>query len=199
MKSKTVTWMWIIFYISIAAIIFRFDERFLDLVGYIPLFAFILVVGRKIEIPPVSVWLFGAGTLLHVAGIFPFKVDGQTLSLYYLYANYDILCHLFGFLLFCVGFLYVYYANHKNPSKLDIAIVLLALVGTGSFIEVSEYLGYRLFGFGEGYLRFGEGDNSTNFGPWGDSMTDSIANVLGILIGFVSYILINYRQRSTNR
>lgn len=196
MKSKTGAGIWIVFYIVVAMLAFRSDERFFDLITYISIFIFILIIGRKINIPSVSVWFFGAATLFHIAGVFPFELDGKTVSLYYLYANYDILCHFGGFLLFCIGFLLLYYANHPNPSKFDIAIVLLALVGAGVLMEVSEYLGYRLFGFGEGYLRFGDGDNSANFGPWGDSMTDTISNILGIVSGFTIYIVSkNMRQK----
>lgn len=190
MDSKSVVWGWIVFYALIAVFTFRSDERFADLITYTSLFVFILIAGRLIKIPSVSVWLFGAGTLWHVIGVFPFKLDGKTVSLYYLYTHYDILCHFAGFLLFSIGFLYLYSANRLNPSKLDIAIVLLALVGAGALIEVSEYLGYRLFGFGEGYLQFGDGDNSMNFGPWGDSMTDTLANIGGIISGFLVYYLI---------
>lgn len=199
MKSKNIAWIWIIFYLLVAILIFRSDERFADLVTYVSIFVFILIVGRTIIIPSVSVWLFGAATLTHIAGVFPFNMNGKEVSLYYIYGNYDIFCHLFGFILFSIGLFCLYKANHKNPSKLDITIVLLALVGAGAIIEVSEYVGYRLFGIGEGYLKFGEGDNSNNFGPWGDSMTDSISNIAGILIGFIFYNIINYGRLCTKR
>ena len=193
MKSKTIAWIWITFYVVVALFAFRSDERFVDLITYTIVFVFILILGRTIIMPSVSVWLFGTATLLHIAGVFPFNLDGREVSFYYLYANYDTFCHLLGFVLFSIGFLYLYYANHKGPSKLEITIVLFALIGAGAIIEVSEYVGYRLFGIGEGYLRFGDGDNSTNFGPWGDSMTDSIANIIGVLVGFISYILMRHK------
>ena len=199
MKSKTVAWIWIAFYIIVALLVFRSDERFADLITYVSIFIFILIVERVIKIPPASVWLFGAGTLPHIVGVFPFEIDGKIVSFYYLYANYDALCHFVGFCFFCIGFLILYYSNRTNPSKFDIALVLFALVGAGALIEVSEYIGYRLFGFGEGYLRFGDGDNSANFGPWGDSMTDTISNILGIVSGFTIYIFSKYMLKKARK
>lgn len=78
-------------------------------------------------------------------------------------------------------------------------VALLFVMTVGAFVEISEYWGFRVFGFGESYLAFGEGDNSQNFGPWENSSIDSTLNLFGSLIGVAISSLMIAKKSKSNR
>lgn len=136
------------------------------------------------NIPRSAVWLFGLALLFNTLGVFPIQISEDVANLYSL-EHYDTLAHLIGMMLFSLSVFLTYRYVQERLKVLHIGILFFALFGIGACLEITEYSGYRLFGYGAGWLRFGEGDNSTNFGPWGDSMTDMLANLIGITCGLL--------------
>jgi hypothetical protein len=85
--------------------------------------------------------------------------------------------------------------------------VLLSLLLTltlGTVVEIQEYWGFRLFGFGDGYMGFESGDNSMNFGPWENSSLDLTNNLIGAFaaVGFTLAFrksITGQRNKATSR
>lgn len=187
MRHKT-TWFFVILYIFLP-IYLHFSEELL--IVEVAIYCLLIFAGLIfVHIKNVSqgiVLLFGLSGLPHFIGLIPFSFNGRVSTLYddsFIIANYDILSHTVAFILFSTGFLF-----YLKPKANRFLIMFLALMGVGMIIEISEFLGYILFGLGNGWLAFGHSDSSANFGPWGDSMMDSISNMVGIILGFIIYIL----------
>lgn len=190
--AKIILWSWISFYVSLGIIQHLFNNKpFWD---YMPIVIFLLLLlhCQKIYgIPPLSAALIGSSALLHSLGTIPINWDGEIISLYnsaFFLGNYDIISHFLSFVAAAYAILLFLMANGIRISLLSLAILLFVLAGMGAFIEMTEFASYYFFGYGWGVFAFGDGDNSSNFGPWGDSMTDSFANLLGILVGMVLFL-----------
>ncbi|MFH1849152.1 MAG: hypothetical protein ABH879_03105 [archaeon] len=190
-NPRAILRFWILLYVLATLIIYLRGQLLYDYMVYVVMFALLLRFYRYV--PAFSAWTLGLGTLWHAAGVFPFQVSGETVTLYSHYSQYDLFTHFCGFLMLTLGILHIYVSNHKR-TRADIVILLVAVIGLGAVMEISEYLGYRFFGYGEGWIRFGDGDNSANFGPWGDSMTDSIANVAGVILGCALYFCVHCQR-----
>ncbi len=204
MGCKKVVWIWIIFYVIFSLYLYLFFsiKIFDDFAVYTAILLYIVFFVKEIRMPVVSVWLFGIGTLPHIIGMIPFSVNNELISLYHssiFSGNYDIMTHFIGFIFFTIGFLYFYHHNQKSISKLTLFVLFFSLIGMGTSLEILEYLGYRLFGFGWGFLAFGQGDSDLIFGPWGDSITDSISNIVGIAVGFLIYYKWVYQKKKLGK
>jgi len=81
------------------------------------------------------------------------------------------------------------------PIKAKGLISLSITVMIGAIVEASEYWGFIFIGFGSGYLGFGSGDNSQNFGPWENSSIDTTLNFAGALLGLIMFYLISFFGR----
>ena len=103
--------------------------------------------------------------------------------------HYDKFVHLTTAFLAVIVIMNVMLNKKNNLNKFFTvsAIAFCIVITFGAFVEVTEYWGFRAVGFGEGYLGFGSGDNSKNFGPWEDSSLDSTFNIVGSLIGAIIY------------
>lgn len=85
-----------------------------------------------------------------------------------------------------------------------VAIVLLAALGVGTFVEKFEYLGFVVNGFGEGGAAFGTGDACEGQlvtsieqidefgGGWFNTMGDLMWNFYGALIGVILMSIANF-------
>lgn len=144
-----------------------------------------------------SVIIFvGLSGLLHFLGLIPFQFDGRISSLYddtFFIANYDLLSHSLGFLFLTIGFLL-----YIKPDVQNLLMLFLALLGIGTLIEISEFLGFVIFGIGKGWLMFGASDSSVQHGAWGDAMMDSISNLIGVSLGFIIYFFKSFFARLLN-
>jgi len=199
MRQKIIAWSFIAFYSLFTLYQFLFNDiKLFDYVIYICLLVVLLFFIKKVTIPSTAVLLFGLAPIFHTVGTIPFLLNGQETSFYtdsFLGGNYDLLTHFMGFLMIALAVLQIYYANvAKKISSVVLFLLFFALIGVGTCIELAEFTGYRLFGFGLGAFQFGDGDNSMNFGPWGDSMTDTYANVLGIIVAFILFFRYKYRK-----
>lgn len=77
-------------------------------------------------------------------------------------------------------------------------LVIASVSFLGSFVELIEYGGYRLFGEGEGILFTGAGDLSNDTsceGQYIDTMEDIIVNTLGSIVGTLLYYLLKYKKK----
>ena len=181
-------WVFAILYHLLALYLFFTGEIILvETVMYSLLVIAGLLLVKFRNIPSSVIIFIGLSGLPHFFGLIPFQFDGRISSLYddaFVIANYDLLSHTIGFLLLTIGFLL-----YNKPKAQSILLIFLALLGIGALIEISEFLGFVIFGVGKGWLMFGASDSSVHHGPWGDAMMDSISNLIGVSLGFVIYYL----------
>ena len=110
--------------------------------------------------------------------------------------SYDKLTHFvggFSLSIFFINYIRIFFRNSKTEKTILILIAILAALGIGSIIEVTEYFGYLLLGQGEGFLYFGgTGDLTGNYnlgGAWINSSVDVAFNLVGALVGFIVYFI----------
>jgi hypothetical protein len=189
---KLVSGAWVLFYLVSGIYFYVTDidkSQIYNSVFYLAVF--IYFARKEIKFPAFAIFLFGLSIFFNTLGNFPFDFGNETRILFS-FEYYDILIHFFGFFLFTIGILIAYHSKYLRLDLIIFLSIVLALLGIGAIIEIFEYSGFVLFGFGSGWLMFGEGDNSSNFGPWGDTSTDMIANLMGILLGFAVYYVVIY-------
>ena len=185
MLHKTAWFFALLFSILVIYLRLSWQIIIVEVIMYFLLITAGLIFVYKKNLPDCLVVCFSLSALPHFLGLIPLGANGRVLyDDTFIIANYDLLSHTIAFVLFSIGFL-----SYLRPKVNRFLIMFLALMGVGMIIEISEFLGYILFGIGKGWLAFGHSDSSANFGPWGDSMMDSISNMVGIILGFVIYIL----------
>lgn len=155
-------------------------------------FLFILIE-RKYHISPFTAILAGLIFVPHEIGLMGFYGSP------FLDYNADFIIHLTTafFSAYCVLSFVL-----QNLSKRFLFAALTAFTLTitiGAVIEATEYWGFITVGTGEGYLGFGDGDNSKNFGPWEDSSLDTTSNLLGSFLAIItSYLFFTLRKKTKN-
>ncbi|MFP4423648.1 MAG: hypothetical protein ACLFP2_00290 [Candidatus Woesearchaeota archaeon] len=180
MDWRDVFGLWVLFYLSLSLFyLFTGIDPAHMFIGIALLISFLIIRRKNWYIPNIIVCFFGISILFNSIGTLPF--NGTLYGL----EHYDVFAHFMGFFFLTLGVTY-FYPRH--------GIILLSLMGIGAGIEICEYLGFRILGYGSGWLMFGEGDNSQAFGPWQDSMEDMIANLVGIAFGIAVRWL--YEKRS---
>ncbi|MBW2991828.1 hypothetical protein KY345_01260 [Candidatus Woesearchaeota archaeon] len=200
MKQRIVLWFFLVLYSLFALYeLFFYGEQLYEYIFY-GIFLIILIVKiKKLRIRTLTAVLIGLVPFLHTVGMIPFFVNGEQITIYgtrfWFGYSFDFITHIFGFLIVTLIALQVI----KNYRKTALVIMFFALIGLGTCFELNEFYGYYVFGFGEGAFHFGEGDNSKEFGPWGDSMTDTVANILGIILGYVLHFGSLYIKKKTNK
>ncbi len=111
--------------------------------------------------------------------------------------NVDIIIHLVTAFLSTFVILSFMLQNFTKRFLFAALIAFTLTITIGSLLEAAEYWGFRTVGLGEGYLGFGEGDNSKNFGPWEDSSQDTTNNFLGSFFAILlSYLFFTLRKNS---
>ncbi len=134
------------------------------------------------------------GMLSHGLGVFGFYGQSPVPI------QWDHITHflsIFAFTLMIFSYL-EQWMDTKLLTKRNITLIILvffAASGVGALIELSEFLGYLKYGFGEGAFAFGPGDGFETFtknntdviadlgGGWINTGWDLIFNTLGILLG----------------
>jgi len=138
--------------------------------------------------------LLTAGFMVHIIGLYkiiPYN-PGYVGTLYgapQLGFHYDWIVHTIGFGFLATALSSVTYDHLKKGLKSSFIIFIVLLfcsTGLGALNEVTEYLGYGVYGYGEGFMEFGDGDSSPDAGPWQNASMDMVNNLLGgiIFIGF---------------
>ncbi|MBN1386173.1 hypothetical protein JW968_04330 [Candidatus Woesearchaeota archaeon] len=165
---------------------FQGTEWVIDNIMLMGIALILYAVRKKYQINPYLMVMGSLGILLHGLGTFgwystePFGI------------RYDHYTHFFGAFVFClIVFNYLYETARGNGISrgrklFEIALFSIMIsLGFGSIIEITEYVGFRFFGPGEGILFYGTGD----FGEWQNTILDIIFNLIGALFGSMIMIL----------
>lgn len=136
------------------------------------------------------------GMLSHGAGVFGFYGVSPVPI------QWDHVTHflsIFAFTLMIFGYLGQWMDARLVTTRnvLLVVLVFFAASGVGALIELSEFLGYLKYGFGEGAFAFGPGDGFETFaanntdliadlgGGWINTGWDLIWNTIGIALGIL--------------
>lgn len=120
--------------------------------------------------------------------------------------HFTHICPCFAFSLFFFQFLGKFMDKKLLTAKsiFLIIVVILAASGIGVIIELFEFSGFLINGFGEGALAFGAGDACAGQlvstfeeidaygGGWFNTMFDLIWNSLGVLFGVLCMVFFKY-------
>ena len=139
----------------------------------------------------------GLGFIPHILGLYPMFGGGTLYGLPLLNYHYDWIVHSVGIFCYSIAFCSIMYPYFKRGFKsklLIFVLVLFFMVGLGAFNEILEYVGFDVFGYGEGFLEFGDGDSSPHAGPWQNSSMDMVSNLIGGVIGIGAFLLIKNRN-----
>lgn len=190
-----------IFFFLTQAVLSSFFESFPPLIDFFTvisllIFAFILHLFYRFEkIVPIALSI---GFLFHIAGLYkiiPYNpyYYGNLYGAPQLMYHYDWIVHTIGTGFLAIGFSSITYPYLKKAFRSRLAIfliILLAVIGMGSLNEVAEFVGYGFYGYGEGFLEFGTGDFSPDSGPWSNTCTDMLNNIIGGAVFIGAFILI---------
>lgn len=199
----------ILFY-GLQAIISLFYENSPPLIDFLIVLAilssaFILHLKFKFKkAVPIGI---GLGFIFHIAGLYKFipynpYYIGTLYGAPQLSYHYDWIVHSIGFAFFVIAFCSMSYPYFKRAfkSKLTIFfIILFFMLGFGAFNEILEYAGYTVFGYGQGFLEFGEGDSSPESGPWENSSRDLICNLIGGIVAAALFLLATRQKERKNK
>lgn len=184
MDWKKVGLFWSVFYLILSVIYWLKNiNTYHFTIALIFTIIFLVMVMYRIKIPAISVFFLGLSLLWNSLGNLRL-LNGSSL---YALQNYDLFVHFTGFLFFTLGIITIYFKDYKKQKWVNIVMILFFLLGLGATIEISEYVGFRVLGYGSSWLQFGDGDDGDDFGPWEDSMEDMIANLLGIISGILIF------------
>jgi len=144
-----------------------------------------LVIGLKRTVP----LFMGVGFLFHTIGLYkiiPYNeyYVGTLYGAPQLNYHYDWIVHSvgWGFLTIAlVSILYPYLKQTLRNPWLIFSFLVLLVMGFGALNEIIEFMGFTLWGYGEGFMEFGEGDSSPYGGPWNNSMMDMVSNLVGAI------------------
>jgi uncharacterized membrane protein YjdF len=152
---------------------------------------------------PIVPILLLLGFVPHLFGLYKvFQYNGEHIQLYgspQFNYHYDWFVHAFGVFCFSIVFCLISYPYFKKGFKsklLIFVLILFFMTGLGAFNECLEYVGFDVFGFGEGFLEFGAGDSSPRGGPWENASMDMINNMLGGVVGISLFLLLKKRKES---
>ena len=142
------------------------------------------------------------GNVTHALGVFGFYSNSPFPM------QWDHITHFFGALPFAMLFFQILkdkisrnFFTWKNLGVF--VLVILLATGVGAVVELSEFVGFLVNGFGNGALAFGTGDGFANIpadqitsminvvgGGWINEGWDFVFNTIGILVGLLITIKI---------
>jgi len=172
---------------------FNLQAYAVELIGFSLLLLFFYHYSKEFRLNSTLFSLIIVSMVLHSMGVFGFYAKSPV------FVPWDHVTHFIPILIFSIVFF-----NFLEPymsKKFDvksfflILIVLLAALGVGSLVENFEFIGFNIYGFGEGGLGFGAGDAfpgqevsdqiESFVGGWYNAMWDLVNNLLGALLGVV--------------
>ncbi len=154
-------------------------------------FLFILIE-KRYNVSPLTAFLAGLIFVPHEIGLIGFY------SSPILNYNADLILHVLTTFLSTYVILSFLLQNTSNKFLVSAIMAVSITITIGAFIEALEYWGFVTIGMGEGYLGFGQGDNSQNFGPWKDSSLDTTLNFFGSFLAVLIYWLSEALNRRFN-
>ncbi|MFA6088493.1 MAG: hypothetical protein WC755_01390 [Candidatus Woesearchaeota archaeon] len=184
---------WITFYSIVFLHYLLTGYQYYEFLGLAALFSIITFLDNGKYVHSTSLFFVGVAALSHTIGMFNYSGACNPYACV-LNGNYDFYSHIFGFFFLGLAF-FISLDKYKFKNKIlkfqMCILIILALLGFGSMIEISEYTGFVIFGYGNGAFKFGSGDSDTYLGAWGDTSTDMIANGVGSLLGLMIFLVIN--------
>lgn len=183
---------------AIAAFFFpKIMPPLMDFAAAILLLCLAYLLHKKYGATMVVPIFLGIGFFIHFIGLYNIIPYNQyyTGNLYgapQLNYHYDWIVHSVSMGFFAAAIASIFYPYLKRAFKSDFTVfffLLLACLGMGLMNEVLEFVGYKFFGVGHGFMEFGEGDISPNAGPWQNSCTDMLNNIIGATVFIGNFIL----------
>ncbi len=174
--------------IFILLIIYSIQKRspyVLDLSASVIILIFLFKSYKEFNLNNAIFSLIFLSLLSHNLGVFGFYNNSPV------YFQYDHLTHFIGGFSLSLFFLN-YFSRWSKNKAIIILLALCTALGVGSVIEIIEYLGYLVFGQGDGLFYFG-GTGDLGFkqdpliGAWINSSLDMIFNLIGGLFGIIIY------------
>lgn len=158
-----------------------------------------LIVG----LPKIVPIFIGIGFIPHILGLYEIfysfnSFNGALYGSAFFGYHYDWIVHFFATFCYSVALgamSYEYLRKGLKSCFIVFIILLFFMSGLGALNESIEFVGYELFGYGKGFLEFGDGDASPNAGPWQNASMDMVNNIIGAAIGIGLFLLI---KRSSN-
>jgi hypothetical protein len=174
-----------------------------DMIGFIVLTVFFYFTYEKWNLNLPIYTLLILGFIPHALGFMGFYLN-TPIGL--AWDHFTHITSMFAFGLLFFNFLYQWMDRKFFTQKTIflILVVLLAASGVGVVIELIEFSGFLVYGFGEGALAFGAGDACTGQlvstfeeidaygGGWFNTMYDLIWNSMGALAAVLIMILIHF-------
>ena len=184
------------------------EDYIKDVIFSVILSLLLLYFYNPLRMTPLSYGLVSFSLFLHNISIFGFYAESPFL------VPYDYITHFVGIFssaLVACNFLSHYFSKDFRFRKNDSLILFVCFIsglGIGSIVETMEFGGYLLWGEGEGFFQFGEGDYEGLNDPdkmtlivgggYFDCMEDLIANSLGamsaVLLFGVSYFKLGRKR-----
>jgi len=167
-----------------------------DSILFLLLVTILYATSRTLAITPFIYTLLLFAFILHNLGMFGFY------NISPIFLQWDHVTHFFGE--FAVAVLIYNYMHSRGLLTVDrkhrlvvIALIILASLGIGVFVEFFEFAGYFIVGDGLGIFGHGKGDIVTEFidSEWFNTLFDLIYNLIGTLCG-VLFCLFFYNKRS---
>jgi len=176
------------------------------IIDYIAIFSIILMMflfHLRFRFNKLVPLFLGLTFIFHALGfyrIIPYG-DGQVAMLYgapQLWYHYDWIVHAGGFFFATLAACLLFYNPIRKGLKshaLASLVFVLAIVGIGALIEVTEFAGFNLVGYGEGFLLLGDGDFALKESVWDNSSMDQLSNLIGAVSGMIIYLAIFERKQ----
>jgi hypothetical protein len=152
-----------------------------------------IVFKFDIEVPI----LMGIGFAPHILGLYQLPSIGSLYGLAALNYHYDWIVHSLGMFCFTLAFCSIIYPYFGKVFKSKMVFFFFAtffMSGLGAFNETLEFVGYDMFGYGEGFLEFGDGDSSPDAGPWQNASMDLVTNLIGIIVAIGLFFLARFSK-----
>ena len=187
MEKKTLLYLFTsVFILLIIYAIFRNIFYFPDLITSIIIIFLLYKYFNKLELNNFIFFLLFLALLFHDFGVFGFYNKSP------LYFQYDNLTHFIGGIALGIFFIN-FFKKNIDGKLLIIFLALLSALGVGAVVEIIEYSGYLYLGQGDGFFYFGgKGDlgrRNSITGAWANSSIDMVLNLVGGIIGIISYLI----------
>ncbi len=143
---------------------------------------------KRIEVTAVLYPLALLIIIFHNLGTFGFY------SRQFLGVEWDTITHLYSGTILSMIVLHYFHKKLNIKTSMKIILTIFVVMGINSLSEIIEVSGALLFGPGEGFFQYGNGDMGLF-----DTQTDLMHGFFGILIGLGTYYLSHIRKHSQNR
>lgn len=183
--SKRILLAYLLFFLILGIwSLFKKELTAIDRFSFAFLYFLFILIEKRYNISPLTAFLAGLIFVPHEIGLMGFY--SSPIWNY----NPDFIIHILT-AFFSTYVILSFLLQNSSSKFFTSAIIAISIIITfGALIETLEYWGFITIGMGEGYLGFGDGDNSQNFGPWEDSSSDTTANFLGSFLAVLIFWLV---------